>query len=67
MNGNYQNALENIDFVIRKFNPKNGKAEMIKGLILIALGDNCIACDFLMNQLNLEYRIREISKTIARR
>ena len=46
MNGNYQNALENIDFVIRKFNPKNGKAEMIKGLILIALGDNLLACDF---------------------
>ena len=53
MNGNFQNALENIDFVIQEFNPKNGKAEMIKGLILVALGDNLLACDFFSEAIKM--------------
>lgn len=53
MNGNYQEALENINIVIEKFSPNNGKAEMIKGLILVAIGDNILACDFFDEAIKL--------------
>lgn len=55
MNGNYQKAIENIDIVIQQFSPKNGKAEMIKGLILTALGDNLLACDFFSEAIKFGY------------
>lgn len=52
MKGDYDNAMDNINIVIDKFSPKNGKSEMIKGLILVAIGDNILACEYFRSSLN---------------
>ena len=47
MVGNLEKALEQINVVISKLNPQNGKCEYIKALIFIKLGDNLGACPLL--------------------
>lgn len=42
----YTNSIKNINVVLEKFNTNDGKAEMIKGLALIGLGDKILACEY---------------------
>ena len=48
----FGNSLKNINVVLEKFNTIDGKAEMIKGLALIGLGDNILACEYFKTSLN---------------
>ena len=48
----YKNSLRNINIVLEKFNTNDGKAEMIKGLALIGLGDNILACEYFKSSSN---------------
>jgi tetratricopeptide (TPR) repeat protein len=45
--GNLEKALEQINVVIEKLNPLNGKCEYIKALIFIRMGDPIGACPLL--------------------
>ena len=47
MIGNFNKANEQIDIVIKKLNPLNGKCEYIKALIYIKMDDPIGACPFL--------------------
>ena len=47
MIGNFDKAIEQIDIVINKLNPLNGKCEYIKALIYIKMDDLIGACPFL--------------------
>ena len=48
----FGNSLKNINVVLEKFKTSNGKAEMIKGLSLIGLGDNILACEYFKTSIN---------------
>ena len=56
MTGNLEKALEQINIVIDKLNPLNGKAEYIKALILIKLGDLIGACPLLSTSIDSGYK-----------
>ena len=45
--GNLQKALDQINWVINKMNPLNGKCEYIKALIFIKMNDPIGACPLL--------------------
>ena len=47
MIGNFEKAIEQIDIVINKLNPLNGKCEYIKALIYIKMDDPIGACPYL--------------------
>lgn len=60
----FENSVKNINIVIERFDTNDGKAEMIKGLGLIALGDKTLGCEYFkssfkkgMNQ-SQEYLIK---------
>ena len=48
----FKSSLKNINIVIEKFKTTDGKAEMIKGLALIGLGDNILACEYFKSSSN---------------
>ena len=54
--GNYEKALEQINTVIEKLNPLNGKCEYIKALIFIKLGDPIGACPLLETSKRSGYK-----------
>ena len=56
MTGNLEKALEQINVVIDKLNPLNGKAEYIKALIFIKLGDPIGACPLLSTSIGSGYK-----------
>ena len=49
------NAEKNIDVVLNEMNPLTGKAEYIKAIIFIAMGDNLGACPYLQTSLDSGY------------
>ena len=53
--GNLNKAIEQIDIVINKLNPLNGKCEYIKALIYLKMGDPIGACPLLETSMNLGY------------
>ena len=53
--GDLINAEKHIDIVINEMNPLTGKAEYIKAIIFIAMGDNLGACPFLQISLDSGY------------
>jgi O-antigen ligase len=56
MIGELENAIEQIDVVIRDLNPLNGKCEYIKALIYIKLGDPVGACPLLQTSVDSGYQ-----------
>ena len=56
MIGNFDKAIEQIDIVISKLNPLNGKCEYIKALIYIKMDDPIGACPFLETSRDSGYR-----------
>lgn len=48
---NYENSLRNINIFLEKFKTTNGNAEMIKGLSLIGLGNEILACEYFKSAL----------------
>ena len=53
--GDLINAEKHIDVVLNEMNPLTGKAEYIKAIIFIAMGDNLGACPFLQTSLDSGY------------
>ena len=53
--GDLINAEKNIDVVLNEMNPLTGKAEYIKAIIFIAMGDNLGACPYLQTSLDSGY------------
>ena len=53
--GDLINAEKHIDVVLDEMNPLTGKAEYIKAIIFIAMGDNLGACPFLQTSLDSGY------------
>ena len=53
--GDLMNAEKNIDVVLNEMNPLTGKAEYIKAIIFIAMGDNLGACPYLQTSLDSGY------------
>ena len=60
MTGDYGKSLAMANKVINRFRPKTGKAEYIKGLILLNLGDKTKACEFLKIALDYGYTAAEV-------
>ena len=55
MHGNYKEAIINFDKVIYEFKPGNGKAEYLKGLLLIKLDSLDQACEYLKIASNIGF------------
>ena len=55
MAGDYEKALIYTDRVINQFNPKTGKSEYIKSLVLFNYGDVNGACDYLKQSVDYGY------------
>ena len=55
MAGDYQKAMIYTDRVINEFNPKTGKSEYIKSLVLFNYGDVNGACDLLKKSIDFGY------------
>jgi len=53
--GDLENALEQIDIVIKDMNPLNGKCEYIKALIFLKFGDPTGACPLLRTSRDSGY------------
>ena len=53
--GDLINAEKHIDIVINEMNPLTGKAEYIKAIIFISMGDNLGACPYLQTSLDSGY------------
>jgi tetratricopeptide (TPR) repeat protein len=55
MAGDYGQSLLNSDKVISKFQPKTGKAEYLKALVLLNYGDKTQSCELLKAAVNYGY------------
>ena len=55
MAGDYEKAMIYTDRVINEFNPKTGKSEYIKSLVLFNYGDVNEACDLLKKSIDFGY------------
>ena len=66
MQGNYEEAIINFDKVIYEFKPGNGKAEYLKGLMLIKLDSLVKGCNYLKIASDLRFS-GESSKIIHKR
>ena len=53
--GNFDEAIAQIDQVIDKMNPNNGKCEYIKSIIFIRMGDPIGACPYLEIAIQKDY------------
>ena len=65
MAGDYEKATIYTDRVINQFNPKTGKSEYIKSLVLINYGDMNGACKLL--SLSVDYGYSQAQTTYDQR
>tara|TARA_B100001093_G_scaffold249770_1_gene239174 strand:- start:5557 stop:6567 length:1011 start_codon:yes stop_codon:yes gene_type:complete len=66
MQTNYKDAITNFDKVIYEFRPGNGKAEYLKGLMLIKLDSLVKGCNYLKKASDLRFA-EESSKIVYKR
>ena len=59
MSGDYGQSLLNSDKVIFKFQPKTGKSEYLKALVLLNYGDEIKSCELLKNAIHYGYHSAE--------
>jgi len=66
MQANYREAITNFDKVIYEFRQGNGRAEYLKGLMLIKLDSLVKGCNYLKIASNLKFS-GESSKIVYKR
>ena len=58
--GNDEKAIEILNDVISKLNPKTGKAEYLLGIIYIGMKENQTGCEYLYKSKNKGFSVDKI-------